>query len=76
MFSKLFSFISVFTSTVNVVFQGKEINNGNEESHKWIEKDHLDCYSTTKHKAEKMVIQANGHLTKDSSTVLRTCVLR
>ena len=61
---------------MNVVFQGKEINSGNEESHKWVEKGHLDCYSRTKHKAEKMVIQANGHLTKDSSTILRTCVLR
>ena len=69
-------YITVFTSTVNVVFQGEEIKNGTEETHKWIEKGHLDCYSKTKHKAEKMVIQANGHLTKNCSTVLRTCVLR
>lgn len=66
----------MFTSTVNVVFQGKEIINGSEESHLWIDSGHLDYYSKTKHKAEKLVIAANGQLAKDKATLLRTCVLR
>ncbi len=66
----------VFTSTVNVVFQGKEIIDGTEESHKWIKSGHLDYYSKTKHRAEKLIIEANGSRTKNGLELLQTCVLR
>ena len=66
----------MFTSTVNVVFQGKEIIQGNEKSHLWIEKGHLDCYSKAKHTAEKMVIGADGKVASDGVTSFRTCILR
>ncbi len=68
----------VFTSTVNVAFDGKEVINGNEETHKWLPKNrkHIDFYSKTKQMAEQITIQANGSLGQDGTTVLRTCVLR
>ena len=68
--------ISVFTSTVNVVFNGNEILNGDEDSHTWLEDGHLDFYSRTKHQAEKLVLQSSHQKTKDQKTTLRTCVLR
>ena len=67
----------VFTSTVNVVFLGKEIINGTEESHSWVNRvnqKHLDFYSETKNLAEKLVIEANGK--SNGKHVLKTCVLR
>ena len=68
---------SVFTSTVNVVFQGREIIDGNEKSHLWVEDgQYLDYYSKTKEQAEKMVIESNCQKTKNGKNVLRTCVLR
>ena len=68
---------SVFTSTVNVVFQGREIIDGNEKSHLWVEDgQYLDYYSKTKEQAEKMVIESNCKKTKNGKNDLRTCVLR
>lgn len=68
----------VFTSTVNVGFNGTEIINGNEESNKWLANDdsHIDYYSWTKQMAEQYVIQANNQLCDDQVTTLKTCVLR
>jgi len=67
----------VFTSTVNVVFQGREIIDGNEKSHLWVEDgQYLDYYSKTKEQAEKMVIESNCKKTKNGKNDLRTCVLR
>ena len=72
-----YSFFSVFTSTVNVVFQGREIIDGNEKSHLWVEDgQYLDYYSKTKEQAEKMVIESNCKKTKNGKNDLRTCVLR
>ena len=69
--------LSVFTSTVNVVFQGREIIDGNEKSHLWVEDgQYLDYYSKTKEQAEKIVIESNCQKTKNGKNVLRTCVLR
>ena len=59
-----------------MVFQGREIINGNENSHSWLENGHLDYYSETKHQAEKIIIQSSNKLTKNKIHVLRTCVLR
>ena len=59
-----------------MVFQGREIINGNENSHSWLENGHLDYYSETKHQAEKIIIQSSNKLTKNKTHVLRTCVLR
>ena len=69
--------LSVFTSTVNVVFQGREIIDGNEKSHLWVEDgQYLDYYSKTKEQAEKIVIESNCQKTKNGKNVLQTCVLR
>ncbi|GLD69100.1 putative short-chain dehydrogenase/reductase family 42E member 2 [Lates japonicus] len=55
----------VYTSTINVVFAGKPIEDG----------DHIDHYSRTKAIAEQMVLSANGCSLKGGE-LLRTCVLR
>ena len=59
-----------------MVFQGKEIIAGTEESHSWVNGGHLDYYSETKNQAEKLVIEANGKCSGNQSTPLKTCVLR
>ena len=65
--------IEVFTSSVNVCFNGNEIRNGNEVDNKWLEcicfkqgKDkvciqhHLDAYSRSKQEAEKIILSTSS----------------
>ncbi|KAM9745684.1 putative short-chain dehydrogenase/reductase family 42E member 2 isoform 1-T2 [Menidia menidia] len=66
----------VYTSTINVVFAGKPIEDGDEASVPYVPSDlHIDHYSRTKAVAEQMVLSANGSSLKGGG-VLRTCVLR
>uniref|UniRef100_A0A8C3CV13 Short chain dehydrogenase/reductase family 42E, member 2 n=1 Tax=Cairina moschata TaxID=8855 RepID=A0A8C3CV13_CAIMO len=66
----------IYTSTVNVVFGGLPIEDGDEESVPYfpIEK-HVDHYSRTKSIAEQMVLAANGTPLAGGG-ILYTCVLR
>uniref|UniRef100_A0A3B4ZTI9 Putative short-chain dehydrogenase/reductase family 42E member 2 n=1 Tax=Stegastes partitus TaxID=144197 RepID=A0A3B4ZTI9_9TELE len=65
----------VYTSTINVVFTGKPIEDGDEASVPYVPPDvHIDHYSRTKAIAEQMVLSANGCSLKGG--LLRTCVLR
>ncbi|NWR63467.1 D42E1 reductase, partial [Bucorvus abyssinicus] len=66
----------IYTSTVNVVFGGLPIEDGDEETLPYfpIEK-HVDHYSRTKSIAEQMVLAANGTPLAGGGT-LHTCVLR
>ncbi|XP_037649545.1 putative short-chain dehydrogenase/reductase family 42E member 2 isoform X2 [Sebastes umbrosus] len=66
----------VYTSTINVVFAGKPIEEGDEASVPYVPHDvHIDHYSRTKAIAERMVLSANGCSLKGGG-LLRTCVLR
>ncbi|XP_069004624.1 putative short-chain dehydrogenase/reductase family 42E member 2 [Embiotoca jacksoni] len=66
----------VYTSTINVVFAGKPIGDGDEASVPYVPPDvHIDHYSRTKAIAEQMVLSANGCSLKGGG-LLRTCVLR
>ncbi|XP_076866272.1 putative short-chain dehydrogenase/reductase family 42E member 2 [Brachyhypopomus gauderio] len=66
----------VYTSTVNVVFAGRPIEDGDEDSVPFVPLHmHIDHYSRTKAVADCMVIAANGRLLKGGG-LLRTCVLR
>ncbi|XP_071766541.2 putative short-chain dehydrogenase/reductase family 42E member 2 [Centroberyx gerrardi] len=66
----------VYTSTINVVFAGKPIEDGDEDSVPCVPLDmHIDHYSRTKAIADQMVLSANGCALKGGG-VLRTCVLR
>ncbi|XP_015242542.1 PREDICTED: putative short-chain dehydrogenase/reductase family 42E member 2 [Cyprinodon variegatus] len=66
----------VYTSTINVVFAGKPIVDGDEASAPYVPSDlHIDHYSRTKAVAERMVLSANGSSVKGGGT-LQTCVLR
>ncbi|XP_009576445.1 PREDICTED: putative short-chain dehydrogenase/reductase family 42E member 2, partial [Fulmarus glacialis] len=66
----------IYTSTVNVVFGGLPIEDGDEETVPYfpIEK-HIDHYSRTKSIAEQMVLAANGTPLAGGG-ILYTCVLR
>ncbi|NWX74109.1 D42E1 reductase, partial [Alca torda] len=66
----------IYTSTVNVVFGGLPIEDGDEETVPYfpIEK-HVDHYSRTKSIAEQMVLAANGTPLAGGG-ILYTCVLR
>ncbi|XP_003761519.2 LOW QUALITY PROTEIN: putative short-chain dehydrogenase/reductase family 42E member 2 [Sarcophilus harrisii] len=66
----------VYTSTVNVVFGGKPIVQGDEDSVPYfpLEK-HIDHYSRTKAVADQMILTCNGTPLPGGGT-LRTCVLR
>uniref|UniRef100_A0A665V2Y2 Short chain dehydrogenase/reductase family 42E, member 2 n=1 Tax=Echeneis naucrates TaxID=173247 RepID=A0A665V2Y2_ECHNA len=64
----------VYTSTINVVFAGKPIEDGDEDSVAYVAPEvHIDHYSRTKAIAEQMVLSANGCSLKG---LLQTCVLR
>uniref|UniRef100_A0A7N9AMI9 Short chain dehydrogenase/reductase family 42E, member 2 n=1 Tax=Mastacembelus armatus TaxID=205130 RepID=A0A7N9AMI9_9TELE len=66
----------VYTSTINVVFSGKPIEDGDEASVSYVPSDmHMDHYSRTKAIAEQMILSANGFSLKGGG-LLRTCVLR
>eukprot|EP00075_Anas_platyrhynchos_P035993 XP_027325246.1 putative short-chain dehydrogenase/reductase family 42E member 2 [Anas platyrhynchos] len=66
----------IYTSTVNVVFGGNTIEEGDEETVPYfpLEK-HFNHYSRTKAIADQMVLAANGTLLKGGDK-LHTCVLR
>ena len=66
---------TVFTSSVNVSFNGYPIINGNEENNKWLvckcsdyhkinvcHQHHLDAYSKSKQDAEQIVLLNSTHL--------------
>ncbi|KAK2833483.1 hypothetical protein Q5P01_017372 [Channa striata] len=66
----------VYTSTINVVFTGKPIEDGDEASVSTVPPEmHIDHYSRTKAIAEQMVVSANGCSLKGGG-LLQTCVLR
>ncbi|XP_042361476.1 putative short-chain dehydrogenase/reductase family 42E member 2 [Plectropomus leopardus] len=66
----------VYTSTINVVFAGKPIEEGDEASVPYVPPEvHIDHYSRTKAIAEQMVLSANGCSLKGGG-LFRTCVLR
>ncbi|XP_067407589.1 putative short-chain dehydrogenase/reductase family 42E member 2 [Emydura macquarii macquarii] len=66
----------IYTSSVNVVFGGNPIEEGDEETVPYfpLEK-HVDHYSRTKAMADQMILAANGILLKGGDK-LYTCVLR
>ncbi|XP_043105978.1 putative short-chain dehydrogenase/reductase family 42E member 2 isoform X1 [Puntigrus tetrazona] len=66
----------IYTSTVNVAFAGRPIEDGDEDSVPCVQLDmHIDHYSRTKAIAERMVLAANRRSTKGGA-LLHTCVLR
>ncbi|XP_053412872.1 putative short-chain dehydrogenase/reductase family 42E member 2 isoform X2 [Nycticebus coucang] len=66
----------IYTSTVNVVFSGKPIEQGDEDSVPYFPLDkHMDHYSRTKAIADQLTLLANGTPLPGGGT-LRTCVLR
>ncbi|KAF2976735.1 hypothetical protein EK904_009262 [Melospiza melodia maxima] len=66
----------VYTSSVNVVFGGLPIEDGDEESLAYFPIDKLvDHYSRTKSIAEQMVLAADG-VSLEGGGILHTCVLR
>ncbi|XP_061079303.1 putative short-chain dehydrogenase/reductase family 42E member 2 [Conger conger] len=66
----------VYTSTVNVVFAGRPIEDGDEDTVPCVPLDmHIDHYSRTKAIAERKVLKANGHTLRGGG-FLHTCVLR
>ncbi|KAL2766339.1 putative short-chain dehydrogenase/reductase family 42E member 2 isoform 2 [Daubentonia madagascariensis] len=66
----------IYTSTVNVVFGGKPIEQGDEDSVPYFPLDkHMDHYSRTKAIADQLTLMANGTPFPGGGT-LRTCVLR
>ncbi|NXG02217.1 D42E1 reductase, partial [Sakesphorus luctuosus] len=66
----------IYTSTVNVVFGGLPIEDGDEETVPYFPLDkHVDHYSRTKSIAEQMVLAADGTRLSGGGT-LHTCVIR
>ncbi|KAJ7305853.1 hypothetical protein JRQ81_010219, partial [Phrynocephalus forsythii] len=66
----------IYTSTVNVVFAGQTIIDGDEATVPYFPLDkHVSEYSRTKAIAEQMVLAANG-TPLAGDTVLHTCALR
>uniref|UniRef100_A0A2K6UU72 Short chain dehydrogenase/reductase family 42E, member 2 n=1 Tax=Saimiri boliviensis boliviensis TaxID=39432 RepID=A0A2K6UU72_SAIBB len=66
----------VYTSTVNVAFGGKPIEQGDEDSVPYFPLDeHIDHYSRTKAIADQLTLMANG-TPLPGGGILRTCVLR
>ncbi|XP_051996002.1 putative short-chain dehydrogenase/reductase family 42E member 2 [Xyrauchen texanus] len=66
----------IYTSTVNVAFTGRPIEEGDEDSVPCVPLDmHIDHYSRTKAIADRMVLAANGRSVKGGG-LLYTCVLR
>ncbi|XP_077172192.1 putative short-chain dehydrogenase/reductase family 42E member 2 [Paroedura picta] len=66
----------IFTSTVNVVFAGQRILDGDEESTPYFPlAEHVNEYSRTKSIAEQMILSANGSLLAGGGK-LYTCALR
>nr|CAB3265924.1 short-chain dehydrogenase/reductase family 42E member 1 [Phallusia mammillata] len=65
----------IYTSSYNVVMQGKEICNGTEDLPYGDPEKMVDYYSSTKLRADKLVVKANGSLVAGGSQ-LSTCCLR
>ncbi|GCC28077.1 hypothetical protein chiPu_0006503 [Chiloscyllium punctatum] len=66
----------IYTSTVNVVFGGQQIHQGDEDTVPYVPLDkHVDHYSKTKAIADQMVLAADGTSLKGGKK-FRTCVLR
>uniref|UniRef100_A0A0D9R3Z3 Short chain dehydrogenase/reductase family 42E, member 2 n=1 Tax=Chlorocebus sabaeus TaxID=60711 RepID=A0A0D9R3Z3_CHLSB len=66
----------IYTSTVNVAFGGKPIEQGDEDSVPYFPLDkHIDHYSRTKAIADQLTLMANGKPLPGGGA-LRTCVLR
>nr|XP_011745453.1 putative short-chain dehydrogenase/reductase family 42E member 2 isoform X2 [Macaca nemestrina] len=66
----------IYTSTVNVAFGGKPIEQGDEDSVPYFPLDeHIDHYSRTKAIADQLTLMANG-MPLPGGGALRTCVLR
>ncbi|NWQ88393.1 D42E1 reductase, partial [Burhinus bistriatus] len=66
----------IYTSTVNVVFGGLPIEDGDEETVPYFPiEQHVDHYSRTKSIAEQMVLAANGTPLAGGG-ILYTCALR
>jgi nucleoside-diphosphate-sugar epimerase len=68
----------VYVSTYNVVFNGYEIYEGNEDTLPYVSPDdHVDMYSKTKCLAEQLVLSADGTTTGESylSDPYGLCVL-
>ncbi|XP_068102901.1 putative short-chain dehydrogenase/reductase family 42E member 2 [Hyperolius riggenbachi] len=66
----------IYTSTVNVVFGGNQIEEGDEETTTYYPSEkQQDHYSKTKTIADQMILAANGTPLKGGSKLL-TCVLR
>jgi len=66
----------VFASTTDTVVSNNHIFYGAENT-TFVPKNFLmGPYAETKHKAEQLVLQANNRVLSDSTTKLRTCVLR
>nr|XP_054098654.1 putative short-chain dehydrogenase/reductase family 42E member 2 isoform X2 [Callithrix jacchus] len=66
----------IYTSTVNVAFGGKPIQQGDEDSVPYFPLDeHIDHYSRTKAIADQLTLMANG-TPLPGGGILRTCVLR
>ncbi|XP_037845689.2 putative short-chain dehydrogenase/reductase family 42E member 2 isoform X1 [Chlorocebus sabaeus] len=66
----------IYTSTVNVAFGGKPIEQGDEDSVPYFPLDkHIDHYSRTKAIADQLTLMANG-TPLPGGGALRTCVLR
>ena len=70
----------MFTSSVNVCFDGHPIINGNEDDHKWLDckcsdynnqdicsSHHLDAYSKSKQDAEQIVLSYSSHQPNETS---------
>lgn len=64
----------IYLSTSAVVWSGKDIKNGDEQSLR-SPTQHIDPYVKTKAQAEELVLQANGQ-TGLNGQVLSTCALR
>ncbi|XP_072013240.1 short-chain dehydrogenase/reductase family 42E member 1-like [Amphiura filiformis] len=65
----------VYTSTLNVVFGGQDIFDGDETLPVLPLHAHKDHYSRTKSIAEDLILKANGKATQDGG-ILRTCAIR
>lgn len=64
----------IYTSTYNVVFCGRTIENG-DESYPYVDvKHHLDQYSKSKTIAEQLVMAANGSLLENKGRLITSCI--
>ena len=60
----------IYTSTYNVIFGGREIAGGDENSEYFPVDQHTDWYSRSKSEAEHLVLSANGKETKGGTITI------